>query len=146
MAARFFGALGSLIMIFAFFVLLLSYANYPEEVLVYVDSVGEPITYLSKGSIFYISLAFIVLINATLMVLRGMLKSQDAEMDLSQVGLGITQIFFNLFFASSVYFISILNSRENFNYSNFGYLIYVSGILLVISILFTVFTRLVLKK
>jgi hypothetical protein len=146
MAARFFGALGSIIMIFAFLVLLFSYANYPENVLVYVDGVGEPITYLSKGSIFYISLAFIVLINATLMGLRRMLRSQDAEMDLSQVGLGITQIFFNLFFACSVYFISILNSRENFNYSNFGYLIYVSGILLLISILFTVFTRLVLKK
>ena len=133
-------------MIFAFFVLLFSYANYPEDVLVYVDSTGEPITYLSKGSIFYISLAFIVLINATLMGLRRMLKNQDAEMELTQVGLGISQIFFNLFFASSVYFISILNSRENFNYSNFGYLIYVSGILLLISILFTVFTRLVLKK
>ena len=146
MAARFFGALGSIIMIFAFLVLLFSYANYPEDVLVYVDSTGEPITYLSKGSIFYISLAFIVLINATLMGLRRMLKNQDAEMELTQVGLGISQIFFNLFFASSVYFISILNSRENFNYSNFGYLIYVSGILLLISILFTVFTRLVLKK
>jgi len=146
MAARFFGALGSIIMIFAFLVLLFSYANYPEDVLVYVDDTGEPITYLSKGSIFYISLAFIVLINATLMGFRRMLKNQDAEMELSQVGLGIGQIFFNLFFASSVYFISILNSRENFNYSNFGYLIYVSGILLLISILFTVFTRLVLKK
>lgn len=146
MAARFFSALGGIIMIFAFFVLLFSYANYPENVLVYVDSTGEPITYLSKGSIFYISLAFIVLINATLMGLRRMLKNQDAEMELSQVGLGISQIFFNLFFASSVYFISILNSRENFNYSNFGYLIYVSGILLLISILFTVFTRFVLKK
>ena len=42
-------------MIFAFFVLLLSYANYPEEVLVYIDSVGEPLTYLSKEIIFYIS-------------------------------------------------------------------------------------------
>ena len=146
MAARFFGALGSIIMIFAFLVLLFSYANYPEDVFVYVDGTGEPITYLSKGSIFYISLAFIVLINATLMGLRRMLKNQDAEMELTQVGLGISQIFFNLFFASSVYFISILNSRENFNYSNFGYLIYVSGILLLISILFTVFTRLVLKK
>ena len=146
MAARFFSALGGIIMIFAFFVLLFSYANYPENVLVYVDSTGEPITYLSKGSIFYISLAFIVLINATLMGLRRMLKNQDAEMEISQVGLGISQIFFNLFFASSVYFISILNSRENFNYSNFGYLIYVSGILLLISILFTVFTRFVLKK
>lgn len=146
MAARFFNALGGIIMIFAFFVLLLSYANYPEEVLVYIDTVGEPLTYLSKETIFYIALAFIVLINATLMGLRRILRSQDAEMELSQVGLGITQIFFNLFFASSVYFISILNSRENFNYSNFGYLIYVTGILLLLSILFTVFTRLVLKK
>ena len=133
-------------MVFASFVLLLSYANYPEEVLVYVDSVGEPLTYLSKETIFYIALAFIVLINATLMGLRRILRSQDAEMELSQVGLGITQIFFNLFFASSVYFISILNSRENFNYSNFGYLIYVSGIFLLLAILFTAFTRLVLKK
>ena len=146
MAARFFNALGGIIMIFAFFVLLLSYANYPEDVLVYLDSVGEPLTYLSKETIFYISLAFIVLINATIMGLRRILRNQEAELELSQIGLGITQIFFNFFFASSVYFISILNSRENFNYSNFGYLIYVSGILLLLSILYTIFTRLVLKK
>ena len=146
MAARFFNALGSLIMIFAFFVLLLSYANYPEEVLVYIDNVGESVSYLAKGTIFYIALAFIVLINATIMGLRRILQNQDEEMELTQAGLGISQIFFNLFFASSVYFISILNSRENFNYSNFGYLIYVTGILLLLSFLFTVFTRLVLKK
>ena len=108
--------------------------------------VGEPLAYLSKNSIFYISLAFIVLINITLIGLRRILKNQDTEMELTQAGLGITQIFFNLFFASSVYFISILNSRENFNYSNFGYLIYVTGIFLLVSILITVFVRLVLKK
>ena len=146
MAARFFSALGGITIIFSFLVLLISYANYPDDVLVYVDSVGEPVTYLSKNSIFYISLAFIVLINGTLIGLRRILKNQDAEMELTQAGLGITQIFFNLFFASSVYFISILNSRENFNYSNFGYLIYVSGILLLLSVLITVFIRLVLKK
>ena len=146
MVARFFSALGGIVMIFAFFVLLFSYANYPEEVLVYIDSVGEPLTYISKSTIFYIALAFIVVINATLMALRRILKNQDEEMALTQAGLGVSQIFFNLFFASSVYFISILNSRENFNYSNFGYMIYVTGILLLLSILFTVFTRLVLKK
>ena len=146
MVARFFSALGSLIMIFAFLVLLFSYANYPEEVLVYIDNAGESVSYLSKSTIFYIALAFIVLINATIMGLGKILKNQDEEMELSRAGLGITQIFFNLFFISSVYFISILNSGENFNYSNFGYLIYVTGILLLLSILFTVFTRLVLKK
>ena len=146
MAARFFSALGGITIIFSFFILLISYANYPEEVLVYVDSVGEPLAYISKNSIFYISLAFIVLINITLIGLRRFLKNQVDEMEITQAGLGITQIFFNLFFASSVYFISILNSRENFNYSNFGYLIYVSGIFLLLSILITVFVRLVLKK
>lgn len=146
MTARFFSALGGITTIFSFIVLLFSYANYPEDVLVYVDSVGEPLAYISKNILFYISLAFIVLINVTLIGLRRILKNQVAEMELTQAGLGITQIFFNLFFASSVYFISILNSRENFNYSNFGYLIYVSGILLLLAALITVFVRLVLKK
>ena len=146
MAVRFFSALGGLTTLFSFIVLLISYANYPEEVLVYVNSLGEPITYLSKSLIFYIALAFIVLTNVTLIGLRRILINQDADMVLSPSGLGITQIFFNLFFGSSVYFISILNSRENFNYSNFGYLIYVTGILLLLAVLFTLYSRLVLKK
>ena len=146
MVARFFNALGWIAMIFAFFVLLISYANYPNDVLVYVNSVGEPITYLSKGSVFYISLAFFILINTTLIGLNRIFKNQDEEKVLSQAGLGITQIFFNLFLASSVYFIGILNSRENFNYSNFGYLIFVTGNLLIFSVLITAFIRIVLKK
>jgi uncharacterized membrane protein len=143
MAARFFGALGALATIFSFIVLIISYANYPDEVLVYVSSVGEPITYLSKSSMFYIALAFIIIINATLLGLR---KVQDEEKNMFQAGLGVTQIFFNMFFSSSIYFINILNSRENFNYSNFGYLIYVTGVLLMVSILVTLFIRVVLKK
>ena len=146
MTARFFSALGGITTIFSFVVLLFSYAKYPDDVLVYVDNVGEPLTYLSKNVLFYISLAFIVLINITLIGQRRILKNQDEEMELTQAGLGIIQIFSNLFLASSVYFISILNSRENFNYSNFGYLIYASGILLLLSVLTTVFVRLVLKK
>ena len=111
-----------------------------------MDNSGEPLTYLSKSSIFYIALAFIVLVNIAITGLGRILKNQDNKMELTQSGLGISQIFFNLFLASSVYFISILNSQENFNYSNFGYMIYVTGILLLLSILFSAFTRLVLKK
>jgi len=143
MAARFFGALGALATIFSFFVLIISYANYPEDVLVYINNSGDPVTYLSKSSMFYIALAFYIIINATLLGLR---KIQDDEKNMFQVGLGVTQIFFNMFFSSSVYFINILNSRENFNYSNFGYLIYVTGVLLMVSILITAFVRIVLKK
>jgi hypothetical protein len=146
MIARFFSALGGIATIFAFFVLLISYANYPDEVLVNVDNAGEPLTYLSKGSIFYISLAFFILTNITLIGLRRILKNQTTELLLSRAGLGITQIFFNLFLATSVYFIAILNSHENFNYSNFGYLIYVTAALFMLAIIFTIVTRFILKK
>ena len=143
MVARFFGALGALATIFSFMVLMLSYANFPDEVLVYVNNVGEPMSYLSKNSIFYIALAFYILINATLL---GLKKIQKGEREVFQAGLGVTQIFFNLLFSSSIYFIKILNSRENFDYSNFGYLIYITGTILIISILVTAFIRVVLNK
>jgi len=146
MIARFFSALGWISMIFSFFILLVSYANYPEEVLVYTDSAGEPLSYLSRGSIFYISLALFGLINFSLVVLRRIFKREDEEKELAQAGLGLTQIFANLFFASSMYFISILNSRENFDYSNFGYMIYLTGTLLTLSVIFTVYSRFILKK
>jgi hypothetical protein len=146
MIARFFSALGGIVAIFSFFVLLISYANYPDEVLVNVNNAGEPLTYLSKSLVFYIALVFFILTNITLIGLRRILKNQPIELPLSPAGLGLTQIFFNLFLASSVYFIGILNSHENFNYSNFGYLIYVTAALFMLAIIFTLISRFILKK
>jgi len=146
MVVRFFSAIGWITVMFSFAVFMIAYANFPDEVLVNVNKLGEPLHYLSKSSLFYILIAFLVLFNASLVGLKGILKNQSAYSDWSQTGLHITQIFFNLFFASSVYFFNIINSRENFNYSNFGYLIFVTGILLVISVVFTLVARLVIKK
>jgi len=79
-------------------------------------------------------------------MLGGIVKTSGSNSQLTQIGISLSQIFFNLFFATSIYFINILNSRENFNYSNFGYLIYVTGGLLLIALLFTIFSRFIRKK
>jgi hypothetical protein len=125
---------------------MVSYANFPDDVLVYINHAGEPQQYLAKDFLFYLLLAFFIAINAVLRTVKKMLSGQSGETVWSEAGSGAGQIFFNLFFASSVYFINILNSRENFNYSNFGYMIYVTGILLALALLFTGFARFVLKK
>jgi hypothetical protein len=146
MAVRFFSALGSLSIILTFLIFIVSYAGFPDEVLVYVNSLGEPQNYLSKNTLFYALLGFLIVFNATFFGLKSILSKNDLQLEITESGVHISQIFFNLFFASSVYFINILNSRENFNYSNFGYMIYVSGLLLSIAIVFTLISRFALKK
>ena len=146
MAVRFFSALGLLSMIIAFLVFLISYASFPEEVLVYVNNLGEPESYLSKDILFYMLVAFLIVTNATFMGLNNLIRRSELTLETTEAGVHITQIFFNLFFASSIYFVNILNSRENFDYSNFGYMIYVTGILLSLAIVFTLISRFVLKK
>jgi hypothetical protein len=146
MAVRFFSALGLLSMIIAFVIFLVSYASFPDDVLVYINSLGEPQSYFSKDTMFYILVAFLIIVNATFIGLKSILNRNSLSLEMTEAGVFISQIFFNLFFTSSVYFINILNSRENFNYSNFGYLIYVTGILLFVAIVYTIFTRYVLKK
>jgi len=146
MLAKFFNAMAWLALIFAFFIFLISYANYPDEVLVYVNSVGEPLQYLSKDLLFYTLIAFLISFNAILISLNRVLNKSAVELVLTETGISLSQLFLNLFFATSVYFISILNSRENFNYSNFGYLIYVTGGLVFFAIIFTLVSRFILKK
>ena len=146
MISRFFNALAWVSLILAFIVFLISYANYPDEVLVYVNSVGEPLQYLSKDLLFYTLIAFLISFNAILISLNRVLNKSAVELVLTETGISLSQLFLNLFFATSVYFISILNSRENFNYSNFGYLIYVTGGLVFFAIIFTLVSRFILKK
>jgi len=146
MAVRFLGALAWIFMFISAFVFLISYAGFPEEVMVYLNELGEPPFYLSKNLMFYLTAAFAIAFNVALMVLNSILAKQNSNTELTQAGVSISQIFFNLFFSTSIYFINILNSRENFDYSNFGYQIYVTGFLLAASVVFVVYARLVLKK
>ena len=133
-------------MIFAFLIFLISYANYPDDVLIYINAQGEPLQYIAKDMLFYSALAFAIIINSAFLGLHSILKKVNSELQLTLSGLSLSQLFFNLFFATSLYFVNILNSRENFDYSNFGYLIYVTGTLFLLGVIFTLVARVVLKK
>ncbi len=146
MVVRFFSALGWIFFLFAFVAMLLAYANFPDEVLVYVNDNGVPVTYLSKDSLFYLMLAFLVLMNATVPGLARILHKAKWEAAWTLTGLHISQIFYNMFFASSVYFIAMLNSSDILDYSNFGYLVYVSGTFLTVAVIYTLAAGLIVKK
>jgi uncharacterized membrane protein len=146
MTVRFISALAWIFFITTFFTILVSYANFPNEVLVSVNASGEPLAYLGKDLIFYLVVAFLIVFNMSLRLLKGMLAKGNDTIELTLIGVSLSQLFTNMFLATAVYFINILNSRENFNYSNFGYLIYVTGTLLAGAILFTLVARFILKK
>ena len=146
MINRFLNALAWFSIILSFAVFIISYANYPEEVLVYINSAGEPEIYMERDVFFYSFLAIAMIFNLGWLGLGGVVKKVTPEYVLTISGNSLSQIFFNMFFATSVYFINILNSRENFDYSNFGYLIYVTGGLLIATLLFTAIVRFGLKR
>ena len=145
MINRFLNAMGWATMLIAFTIFLISYAGFPDEVLVYINEKGEPLQYVSKNMFFYLLLAVQVVLNAAFLILNGILRKTE-DYSMTQTGVSAVQIFYNMFFATSVYFVNILNSRENFNYSNFGYLIYVTGGLLAIALMYTIISRFILKK
>lgn len=139
-------ALAWVSLILAFAVFIISYANFPEEVLIYINQAGDPVMYLGRDALFYTGLLIAILFNGTWIASGGIIKKTSPSLKLTLTGIGVTQIAFNVFFASAVYFINLLNSRENLDYSNFGTIIMVTGTLLVMAMLFTVVARLIIKK
>lgn len=131
---------------FAILVFIISYANFPEEVLVYIESTGAPILYVPKDTLFYLFLLVAILFNGGWLALKGVVNRTTPEYTQTVISLSVVQIFSNLFMATAIYFVNLLNSRENLDYSNFGLFIYVTGGLLIASLIFTLFTRFVLKK
>ena len=146
MVVRVLDALAWVSLILAFFVFIISYASFPDEVLVYIKASGEPALYLERDILFYSLLALAIIFNGGWLAMGGIIKKTTPGLTNTIAGLSLTQISFNFFFATSIYFVNLLNSRENFDYSNFGYLIYVTGGLLIAALIYTVFTRLILKK
>lgn len=146
MISRFFNALAWISLIVTFVIFLIAYAGFPDDVLVMVDKAGNPETYLSKNLLFYTLLGFIGLMNAVLVILKGMTAQSLPEFFLTHSAISLTQLFFNVFFATSVFFVNILNSQENYDYSKFGYLIYASALLLLLAMVFTLTSRYILKK
>ena len=146
MVVRFFSGLGWIFFLFAFVAMILAYANFPDEVLVYINTNGEPVTYLPKGGLFYLLLAFVMLMNIAVLAVKRTMLSKKQEMVWTLSGLHLSQIFYNLFFASSVYFIAILNSSDVLDYSNFGFLVYVTGAFFTVALIYTLAAGLIVKK
>ena len=130
MTSKVLRALGLISMIVVGIIFLFDYANYPEQVLLTMDSNGDPLLYLSKNSTFYSFLGIMAIVNISLILLSQLVGRNRNLTKIYRPWIWSLAVLINVFFIISITFISILNSRENFNYSNFGYLIYVSLLLL----------------
>ena len=112
---------------------MMSYANLPDRVLIGTDESGNATNYIDKDIGFYIALTVFAVTNILFFLLLGLFKRSSANVATIVFGwISALVVLINLFFAFAAAFIGILNSRENFDYSNFGYLIFVIGGLFVI--------------
>ena len=111
-----------------FIVFLFSYANLPDKVLIATDSAGNPMTYIARNLAFYLTLTVFILTNLSMYILLRLIRNIDFKLSSTIYGwLSGLVVIINLFFAFAVMFMGIFNSRDNFNYSNFGYLVYIIG-------------------
>ena len=107
---------------------LLSYANLPEQVLVTLDDNGNPSMYLPKNLAFYSGMVAMVSINLVFYVLLNQLsKLTTRKSTIISYWMGGLISIINIFIAFGFSFIGILNSRDNFDYSYFGAIVYVIG-------------------
>ena len=102
------------------------YASLPESVVVYgeLDAVR-----VSKELLFYISIAVIAGWNVLVYLVPSLMRPSSEFM----VWLCGLIICFNLFFIITLGFINIFNSNERYDYSNMGFAVYGSLILLIVS-------------
>ena len=114
-------------------VLLYVYAGLPEKVVYAIDNIGNPLSSINKESFFYISLAALVVANFSLYTVSKSLHYRRASTKRLMVNwqLSLAGVF-NIFFIVIWNFISLVNSGENFDYDNFGYMIYIAiGLIIV---------------
>lgn len=116
--------------------LLWVYASLPEQV---VYSLSDK--FISKGAIgregfFYVALFSVAFVNFLLYALSRNLKyKMPAINDLLRNWQLSLAVVLNIFYIIILYFIQIVNSGEKFDFSYFGYLIYICIALLLIWII-----------
>lgn len=112
-------------------VLLYTYAALGEEVVLSNDTSG--FRTISREVYFYAGLGLLVIFNFTFYALSRNMHLSNYALKKALIGwqLGLAALL-NFFFMAGALFIMLFNSGEKFNYSNFGYLIYVAlGLLLL---------------
>lgn len=115
-------------------VLLYVYAGLPEQVAYEIEKSGA--SYIGREAFFYLSLAVLVIANFSLYTVSRSLRYRRASTNnlMTNWQLSLAGVL-NFFFIVVWNFISVVNSGENFNYDNFGYMIYVALGLIVIWII-----------
>lgn len=116
-------------------VLLYIYAGLPEQVAYEVEADGA-MSYVGREAFFYISLAALVIANFSLYTVSRSLRYRRETTNILMTNwqLSLAGVL-NFFFIVVWNFISLVNSGENFNYDNFGYMIYVALGLIVVWII-----------
>jgi hypothetical protein len=142
MASKLLNSLRLLSIGILFIAYMLSYASLPERVLIDVDSQGNAELFLTKNTAFYAGMVLIVIVNLVLFLLIRLLKQKATNLSLVLIPwLSGLVILINLFFAFAASFLGVLNSQENFDYSNFGNIVYLIGgvfIIWLIGLLYSV--------
>ena len=93
-------------------------------------AVGEQLSFgsysFSREMYFYGALLVLVVFNFTFYALSRNLGYRDEKLRTALVNWQLSfAAVLNLFFISSVFFIMLVNSGEDFNFDNFGYLLYI---------------------
>jgi uncharacterized membrane protein len=125
MILKIFKSLWFLSMLALLAALLYIYASLPESVVVQED--GPAMVTLSRDSFFYIVLAFIILVNVLVYVVKKFFLREESLRAWFH-GLIIT---INIFFMVALFLINSYNSGERFDYSGIGFVVYGSVALVI---------------
>lgn len=101
------------------------YASLPEDITLME---GDPRVEVSRGTIFYTFLIIAGFANMLVFVISRLLPATKERFKVWFYGLVIT---LNIFFIVSLAFINLYNSTEKYDFTNIGYVIYGSIILVV---------------
>ncbi len=126
---RFFKVFWFLSALVALVVLLLVYANLPQQVV--IQEREAKLLMLSQDAVFYISVAILAVINVMVFGVSKLFK--DEEFRVWFYGLVMT---INLFFIISLSLVSTFNSGEKFDYGRIDFVIYGSVGLIILWALF----------
>ncbi len=133
-----------IVLVIVFFI---AYAGLPKQILLLLDAKSNPLYYLPKNYFFYTSLSVFILSNVLFYVLAVLFgKSIKPINKMVANYVLLLSIVINVFFATALTFIAILNGQENFDYSSFAPFIYLSPALFLIWVLTFLFSLGRLKK
>jgi hypothetical protein len=122
---KFFKAFWLLSVVATLAVLLLVYANLPQQVVVYEKD--AKLIMLSQEAVFYISLGVMAMVNVLVFAVTKLFK--DDHFRIWFYGFVMT---LNLFFIIALNFIGTFNSGEKFNYNSINFIIYGSVVLIIL--------------